>query len=290
VVLTLRTLCGLGTPEIARSFLIQETTLQQRIVRAKRKIEDAGIPYRVPGRDELPERLSSVLAVIYLVFNEGYASTAGPLVRLDLCEEALRLAALLAELLPDEPEVTGLWALMELHHARRAARTDPEGVPVTLEDQDRSRWDHPTIARADERLRAALAQRRSGPYQIQAAIAALHARAPTPDDTDWWQITGLYVALQVFVPTPVVQLNAAAALAMAAGPEVGMERLADPALAGPLDGYHLLHAARADLCARLGRRAEAVVHYERAITLATNPAEITWLKRRLARVRSSSGQ
>ncbi len=280
--LTLRTLGGLSTPQLARSFLVPEATLQQRIVRAKRKIEEAGIPYRVPGREELPERLSSVLAVIYLVFNEGYAATEGGLLRVDLCEEGLRLGEVLSDLLPEETEVEGLRALMALHHARRAARVDAAGVLVPLEEQDRSRWDHAAIAAADARLRAALGRRRVGPYQVQAAIAAVHATAARPEDTDWWQIVGLYGALRTFADTPVVALNAAVALAMAAGPEVGLARLQEPAVAEPLARYHLLHAARADLCRRLGRLPEAVEHYTTALALATNDAERRYLQRRRA--------
>ncbi|MEQ1568571.1 MAG: DUF6596 domain-containing protein [Myxococcota bacterium] len=281
VALTLRTMCGLSTPELARCFMLPEPTVQQRIVRAKRKIEEARIPYRVPERAELPERLSSVLAVVYLVFNEGYAATAGELLRVDLCEEALRLGALLVELLPDEPEAHGLLALMALHHARRGSRVDADGVLVTLEEQDRSTWDRVAIDQADERLRAALARRAIGPYQVQAAIAAVHARAVRPEDTDWWQIVGLYAALHALAPTPVVALNAAAALAMAAGPEVGLERLADPSIAGPLAEYHLLHAARADLCRRLGQLDQAREHYRAALARATNEAERRYLRRRL---------
>lgn len=282
VALTLRAMCGLSTPELARCFLVPEATLQQRIVRAKKKIETSGIPYRVPALPELPERLSSVLSVIYLVFNEGYAATAGGLLRTDLCEEALRLGAILEELLPEEPEVAGLRALMELHHARRAARVDAEGVLVTLEDQDRSTWDRATIERADARLKTALARRRVGPYQIQAAIAAVHAVAQRAEDTDWWQIVGLYDALRQFVPQPVVELNAAVAVAMAAGPEIGLRRLEQPAIAEPLRDYHLLHAARADLCRRLGRVEEAAHHYREALARTTNASERTYLERRLA--------
>lgn len=282
VALTLRTLCGLQTPEIARSFLVPEATLQQRIVRAKRKIEEAGIPYRVPGREELGERLPSVLSVVYLVFNEGYAATSGGLLRVDLCEEALRLAGVLRDLLPDEPEVTGLWALMTLHDARRAGRVGADGALVPLEEQDRSRWDRAAISRADGALKAALARRRVGPYQVQASIAALHATADRPEDTDWWQIVGLYAALRTLADSPVVALNEAVAVAMAAGPAEGLARLSDPAIAEPLATYHWLPAARADLCRRLGRTEEAAGHYDAALALATNDAERRYLAARRA--------
>ncbi|MEQ1502541.1 MAG: sigma-70 family RNA polymerase sigma factor [Myxococcota bacterium] len=268
VALTLRTLGGLSTPEIARGFLVPEATVAQRIVRAKAKIVDAGIPFAVPGRDALPERLQSVLAVLYLVFNEGYAATRGTLVRSDLCAEAIRLARLAAELVADEPEARGLLALMLLHDSRRDTRLDADGALVTLEHQDRARWDRAEIDEGRRLVHAALTERRPGPYQLQAAIAALHAEAPTPEATDWWQIVGLYTALWSLHPTPVILLNRAAAVAMAGGPELGLRLMAE--VAAPLDGYHLFHAGRADLLRRLGRDAEAAEAYRRALALASN--------------------
>lgn len=284
VALTLRTLGGLSTAEIARCFLVPEPTIAQRIVRAKAKIADARIPYRVPDRSELPERLPAALAVLYLVFNEGYSATRGPLVRADLCAEAIRLCRVLDELLPEEPETEGLLALMLLQDSRREARLDGAGALVTLDDQDRSRWDAARIAEGTERIDRALTRRRPGPYQLQAAIAALHAAAPTPQATDWWQITGLYAALFRLNPTPVVALNRAAALAMAAGPEHGLAALDAAEIAEPLDRYHLFHSARADLLRRLGRSAEAAVCYQRALALVENEGERRYLERRLGEV------
>jgi RNA polymerase sigma-70 factor (ECF subfamily) len=282
VALTLRTVGGLSTREIARAFLSPEPTVAQRLVRAKRKIREAGIPYRVPPRDLLEERLDGVLAVLYLVFNEGYSATSGDLVRVDLCDEAIWLVRTVDRLLPDRPEVQGLLALLLLQHSRRDARTDAAGDLVLLEDQDRARWDHDMIDEGVGVLDRAIAHRAPGPYQLQAAIAALHAQAPRPDDTDWPQIAGLYGALASTTPSPVVELNRAVALAMADGPAAGLPLL--DALAPDLDGYHLFHAARADLLRRLDRGAESTAAYRRALELATNPAERSFLQRRLAQL------
>jgi RNA polymerase sigma-70 factor, ECF subfamily len=281
VALTLREVAGLQTREIARAFLVPEATLAQRLVRAKRKIRESGIPFRVPPDHLLPERLRSVLSVLYLVFNEGYASTSGELVRGDLCDEAIRLGKLLALLMPDESEVLGLLALMLLQDSRREARLGASGELVLLEDQDRSLWDR---ARIDEGLRVldrALSLRRAGPYQLQAAIAVLHSQAESADATDWRQIAALYTELERWTGSPVVALNHAVAVAMAEGPEAGL-RLAD-GIPG-LEQYHLFHAARADLLRRLERHAEAAVAYRRALELVTNPVERAYLERRLTEV------
>jgi RNA polymerase sigma-70 factor (ECF subfamily) len=295
VALTLRTLGGLTTPEIARAFLVPETTLAQRLVRAKKKIRDAGIPYRVPPNELLPERLEGVLAVLYLVFNEGYSATAGDeLVRRELCAEAIRLARLVAELMPDQPETVGLLALLLLQDSRRDARVGPDGSLTLLEDQDRGRWDRAEIAEGlalvDRALAAALAGAgpRPGPYLLQAAIAAGHARARRADETDWRAIVGLYDALVAEVPTPVVELNRAVAVAMADGPRAGLVLMDALGAAGALDGYHLFHAARADLLRRVGRRDEAAGAYRRAVDLASNQTERTFLERRLAQVRADA--
>jgi RNA polymerase sigma-70 factor, ECF subfamily len=279
VALTLRLLGGLETPEIARAFLVPEATMAQRIVRAKRKIKDAGIPYRIPTGAELPRRLPPVLAVLYLVFNEGYAaSTGADLVRADLCAEAVRLTRELAGLMPDEPEVAGLLALLLLTESRRAARTGPDGSLVLLPDQDRSRWDRDLITEGQAIVRACLRRNRPGPYQLQAAIAAVHSDAPTAADTDWSQVVALYDQLHTVAPTPVVALNRAVAVAELHGPAAGLAALDQL----ELPAYHLFHAARADLLARLGRRAEASEAYERALGLATNAAERAFLAGRLA--------
>ena len=282
VALTLKTLGGLSTAEIARAFLLAEPAMAQRLVRAKRKIKDAAIPYRVPPPELLPERLPGVLAVLYLVFNEGYGSTAGDLIRAELCDEAIRLARVLAELMPGEPETQGLLALMLLQHSRRDARVSGAGDLVLLDEQDRARWDHDAIDEGLAILDAALARRRPGRYQLQAAIAALHARTPRPEDTDWPQIAALYGRLVELTPSPVIELNRAVAVAMADGPARALP-LVD-ALGGELDGYHLFHSARADLLRRLERKDEAADAYRRAIALASNPSEHAFLERRLREV------
>jgi RNA polymerase sigma-70 factor, ECF subfamily len=280
VALTLRTLCGLTTEQIARAFMVPVPTLAQRLVRAKAKIQRAGIPYEVPGDDALPERLDAVLAVVYLVFNEGYAASDGEaLVRSDLCAEAIRLGRMLVQLLPAESEARGLLALMLLHDARRAARTDADGDIVLLEEQDRSLWDAGQIGEGLAQARLATGGR-PGPYAIQAAIAALHAQAPTAADTDWRRIAALYSLLHGILPTPVVALNRAVAIAMADGAERGLALLEQV----HLPGYHLLPAARADLLRRMGRFDEAAAQYREALALVTQPAERRFLERRLAQV------
>ena len=285
VALTLRTLGGLTTPEIARAFVLPEPTLAQRLVRAKRKIRAAGIPYRVPPPDLLPERLDGVLHVLYLVFNEGYSATSGDsLIRRELSTEAIRLTRVVDLLLPGEPEVFGLLGLMLLHDARREARVGPGGALVLLEDQDRLRWDRDRIREGEALVRRALAMGRPGPYQLQAAIAAVHDEAPSAADTDWPQIVTLYRALRSMTPSPVVELNLAVAVAMADGPAVGLAMIDGIAATGELERYPYLHAARADLLRRLRRWSEAEAAYRRAIPLTTNRAELAFLEGRLHEV------
>ena len=286
VALTLKTLAGLTTAEIAKAFLVAEPTMAQRLVRAKRKIRAAGIPYRVPPPELLPERFPGVLAVLYLVFNEGYTTTSGPLMRADLCDEAIRVARLVAELMPDEPEALGLLALMLLHHSRREARTAPSGDLILLDEQDRARWDQAMIDDGLAALHRALPMGRPGTYQLQAAIAALHARAPRPEDTDWPQIAGLYGALSELQPSPVIELNRAVAIAMADGPAAALPVLAP--LEERLDGYYLFHSTKADLLRRMDRKDEAVTSYRRALDGATNPAERRFLQRRLAELETEN--
>jgi RNA polymerase sigma-70 factor (ECF subfamily) len=289
VALTLRTLAGLTTAEIARAFLVPEATMAKRLVRAKQKIRNARIPYRVPPGHVLPERTAAVLGVLYLLFNEGYAASAGAgLVRANLCAEAIRLTRVLASLLPDEPEVLGLAALLLLHDSRRSARVGADGEPVTLEQQDRSLWDRDQIDAGLGLLDRALRRGVRGPYQLQAAIAACHATAATPADTNWARVAELYGRLAELVPSPVVALNRAVAVAMSEGPATGLELVDAFAAGGELAGYYLLPATRADLLLRLGRPAEAAESLRQALTLVTTNAERRFLERRLSEAEAES--
>jgi RNA polymerase sigma-70 factor (ECF subfamily) len=285
VALTLRTLAGLSTPEIARAFLVPQETMAKRLTRAKRKIQDARIPYRVPPAHQLPARLRAVLAVIYALFNEGYgASTGDALIRRELCAEAIRLGRLLAELMPDEPEALGLLSLMLLQDSRRAARVDSDGELVTLEEQDRTLWDAVAVEEACKLLDRAVRLRHPGPYQLQAAVAATHAQAPSAEATDWREIVLLYDRLSQMATTPVVLLNRAVAVAMSDGAAAGLALVDELARAGTLSDYYLLPATQADLLRRLERNDEAAAAYHRALELAPTEAEQRYLSRRLTEI------
>lgn len=283
VALTLRTLGGLTTPEIARAFLLPEATLAQRLVRAQRKIQQARIPYQVPGPESLPERLTAVQAVLYLVFNEGYSASSGDsLVRRELCTEAIRLTRTLLELMPHNPENMALLALMLLHDSRRDARCTPDGQLVLLEEQDRSLWHQEQIVEGIRLVERALGRRNVGPYQLQAAIAAVHAEARTARETDWKQIAALYTILNAGQTSPIVSLNHAVAIAMSESLERGLAMIDDLGAGGELDSYHLYHAARADLLRRTGRNQQALECYHRAMALTTNAVELRYLRRRIS--------
>jgi RNA polymerase sigma-70 factor (ECF subfamily) len=287
VALTLRTLAGLTTAEIARAFLVPEATMAKRLVRAKHKIANAAIPYRVPPAGLMPQRVAGVLAVLYLLFNEGYSNSAGPEPRRDtLCSEAMRLGRALVQLMPDEPEAAGLLALMLVQHSRRDTRADAKGEVITLEDQDRSRWDRAEIDEAAGLLEEALRRRRVGPYQLQAAIAACHADAMGAATTDWVEIASLYSRLAKLMPSPVVELNRAVAIGMADGPAAGLALVETLTAAPRLDDYYLFHATRADLLRRLGRGAEAAESYKRAMALVGSDGERRFLARRVAEMTS----